>query len=233
MFQGWRFQLREAEEALRQGQLDESYRLLMQANVRQYLPGRRLSARVAAELGRRAARRAAQVDFPAAWRDLARAVELAGENDSVVSARQDVVAMTIRELERFLENGDPSRAIQLIDDVERHQVREEPLRSIKDMAHRLDSARRLARRGEFADAATQALAVGNSCSRYGFAVEKAQAYEASIEPFRRQTEALHRAVATGQWTEAASLADQTLAMAPENQLALEVRRRAWSEVECC
>lgn len=230
MFQGWRFQLRDAAEALAQGQLDVSCRLLTEGNLRQYLPGRRLSAKVAAQLANRACRRVFQGDLLAGWRDLRAAIGLAGEIEAVLSARQQAVAVTVREAEGYLGRDDPSRAMQLLEELERYEVRAEALESTKEVARRLVSARNLARRGKFADAADQARAVGKMHAKYGFAVEKAKDYQSSIEPFRTQIEALHRAVAGGQWTEAVSLADQALAMAPDNQVARDVRRRAWAQV---
>ena len=85
MFQGWRFKLREAEEASDQGQLDEACRLLTQSDLRQYLPGKRLSTKVAGQLAQRARRRVIQGDLSAGWRDLQAAKSLAGEIGAVLS----------------------------------------------------------------------------------------------------------------------------------------------------
>ena len=63
MFQGWRLKLREAEEAADEGQLDEACQLLTQGELRQYLPGKRLSTRVAGLLAQRARRRVIQGEF--------------------------------------------------------------------------------------------------------------------------------------------------------------------------
>ena len=92
MFQGWRFKLREAEEATDQGQLDEACQLLVQSDLRQYLPGKRLSTRVASELAQRARRRVIQGDLSAGWRDLQAAQSLAGD----IGCRVDSAARDYR-----------------------------------------------------------------------------------------------------------------------------------------
>ncbi len=230
MFHGWRLQLREAEEAAEQGQLDEACELLTRDKLRQYLPGKRLSKKVATQLAERARRRVIQGDMSAGWRDLQAARGLAGEIDAVLSARQEIVALVIGEAESHIENGDPARALQVIENLERFQVQDEPLRWMKEVARRLESARNLARRGKFADAEAQAHAADRIHPKYGFAAQQAAQYHAQIEPFRKQTEALHRAMVEECWTEAVSLADEALTRAPENRLARDVRRRAWAKV---
>ncbi len=230
MFHGWRFQLREAEEAADQGRLDEARQLLTEGKLMQYLPGKRLSTKVATQFAQRARRKVIQGDLSAGWRDLQTAKSLAGEIGAVLSARQEIVALTLGEAESHIENGDPARAILVLENLERYEVHDEPLRWMKEVARRLESARNLALRGKFADAEAQALAADKIHPKYGFAAKKAEEYRAKIGPYRRQAEALHRAMAEQQWTEAMSLADQALEIAPENQLARDVHRRAWAKV---
>ncbi len=52
MFQNWRIKLREAKAAFEHGQLEEANRLLADGQLEQYLPGRRLKAKVATAVGR-------------------------------------------------------------------------------------------------------------------------------------------------------------------------------------
>ncbi len=230
MFHSWRFQLREAEEAAEQGQLDEACELLTGGNLRQYLPGKRLGTKVAALLAQRARRRVIQGDLSAGWHDLQSARGLAGEIDAVLSARQEIVALVVGEAESHIEQGDPARALRVIENLERFQVQDELLRWMKDVARRLESARNLARCGKFAEAEAQARAADRIHPKYGFAAQQAAQYHAQIEPFRKQIEALHRAMAESCWTEAVSLADEVMELAPESRLARDVRRRAWAKV---
>ena len=52
-------------------------------------------------------------------------------------------------------------------------MQDEPLRWMKEVARRLESARNLARRGKFADAEAQAQAADKIHPKYGFAAQKA------------------------------------------------------------
>jgi hypothetical protein len=230
MFQGWRFKLREAEEAADQGQLDEAHRLLTQGDLRQYLPGKRLITKVAGQFADRARRRVIQGDLSAGWRDLQTAKSLAGDIRSVLAARQEIIALGLGEAESHIENGDPARAIALLETLERYEIEDEPVRWMKDVARRLESARHLASRGKFAEAAAQAKAAQAIRPKLEYVARKLSEYQEQIEPFRQLTESLHRAVASQEWSEAVGLADQALELAPENRLARDVRRKAWQKV---
>ncbi len=59
MIQIWRRQLKQAEQAYKIGRLDEAGRILQQDDLREYLPGKRLGAKVAAQIAERACLRAA------------------------------------------------------------------------------------------------------------------------------------------------------------------------------
>jgi hypothetical protein len=230
MFQGWRLKLREAEEAANQGQLDEACQLLVQSDLRQDLPGKRLSTRVAGELAERARRRVIQGDLSAGWRDLQAAQSLAGDIGAVLAARQEIIALGLGEAESHVENGDPARAIALLETLERANVHDEPLRWLKEVARRLESARHLALRGKFAEAESLAKAADTIRAKLDYVTLKVREYHERIEPFRQVTESLYRAMANEQWTEVVSLADQALEMAPESRLAQNLRSKAWAKV---
>ncbi len=230
MFQSWRFKLREAEEAAGQGQLDEACQLLRQSDLRQYLPGKRLSTRVAGDLAQRARRRVIQGDLAAGWRDLQAAQSLAGDIAPVLAARQEIVALALGEAESHIEAGDPARAIAQLETLERFRVQDEPLRWMKEVARRLESARHLALHGKFAEAEAQAKAADAIRPKLDYVTSRMREYHTRIEPFRQLTESLHRALAGEQWTDVVSLADQVLELAPESRLAQGLRRKAWEKV---
>ncbi len=226
--------LREAEEAADQGQLDEACRLLTEGNLRQYLPGKRLSTKVAGQLAQRGStardpgRSVGRVARSASWPQA-----LAGEIGAVLAARQEIIALTLGEAESHIENGESgashsgagaSRALCKYSD--------EPVRWMKED------------RSSTGISSAPGACVVNSAKRpnagrsgrtrsirsTGLPPEGSSEYQEQIEPFRNLTEALHRAMAEQQWSEAGGLADQALEMAPENQLARDVRRRAWAKV---
>ena len=77
------------------------------------------------------------------------------------------------EAESHIENGDPARAIEVLENLERYQVQDEPVRWMKEIARRLESARHLALRGKFAEAEAQAQAADEIHPKYGFAAQRA------------------------------------------------------------
>jgi hypothetical protein len=230
MFQGWRFKLREAEEAFEQGRLDEACQLLTQGDLRQYLPGKRLSHEVAAGLVKRARQHVIRGDSVAGWRDLQSAHTLAGEIDVVLAGRREMVAILLADAESHVATGETSRALTLIDDLERHGVLDEAVRRVRELARRLESATHLARRGKFGDAADQLEAATEIRAELPILQRKLAEYREKQKLSRELAERLHAAMATKAWTEAVAVADQLLELAPEHRLAQDARRRAWAKV---
>lgn len=230
MFQSWRLKLREAEEALQHGQLDEARQLLLNSELQVYLPGKRLSGRVASGLAERACQRAIQGDMSAAWRDLDAARSLVGVTAPLIAARQEIVAVAMADAESHLAANDPVQTIAVLEKLERHDVRDEPVRVLKQVARHLVSARHLARHGKFADAESQVAAAAALKPELPLSVELRRTYEQQMETHRRTTEALHAAMAKSNWTLAVGLADQLLEAAPDCTLARGARRKAWSKV---
>ena len=148
----------------------------------------------------------------------------------MLAARQEIIALGLGEAESHVENGDPARAIALLETLERLNVHDEPLRWLKEVARRLESARHLALRGKFVEAESLAKAADAIRPKLDYVHAKVREYHERIEPFRQLTESLHRAMADEQWTEVVSLADQALEMAPESRLAQNLRSKAWAKV---
>jgi hypothetical protein len=230
MFPSWRLQLREAEQALRDGRLDEAYRLVSQGELRTYLPGRRLCQKVAGQIADRAGRRLMGGQSSEGWRDLETACSLIGEVDEVLAVREAIVERYLRDAEGDIAAGEPSAAIARLEGLRRHVSPGLEMRHLEEVARRLQSARNLGLRGRFADAEQQ--------------LARAAALRPDIEEIQRQrtlcnehlqscnqlSEQLHKAMAKEDWSETLILADRLLELAPEHPLAQDGRRRAWSRV---
>jgi hypothetical protein len=230
MFQAWRLKLREAEEMLRAGQLDEAGDMLLEEDLRQFLPGRRLSTQVAAELSERAKRRAIQGDLTSAWRDLHHARQLAGEIESVVAAKQELAAVGMREVESGIAAGEFGQAIRAAEELTRHGVQDEMLRRFKEVARRLQSAQSLIRQGKFSLAESQVRSAGGLMPDCPLIQPWRDEYHRKSQQFRQLNEALHRAVAAEDWSQAAALSEELLELSPDCSLARDIRRQAWSRV---
>lgn len=97
MFQSWRLKVREAEEAAKHGRLDEAARLLLDGNLREFLPGQRLAGRVASEICLRSRRAACEGNYGRAWSQYDLAQQLVGEGDVLQTTRRELIETAERK----------------------------------------------------------------------------------------------------------------------------------------
>lgn len=230
MFQPWRLKLREAEEAFKGGRLDEAGRLLRQPDLEEFLPARRLLAKVAREMARRGQARTARGESTAGWHDLESAAALGADTEALVELRTRLVERAVAESEGYLLAGEPQTAVARLDALREHAPLTGDCRRLRDAASKAEAARLLARRGQFAEAAealSSAVALRPDLKQLR---ERQEAYREAAVQSRRLAEHLHQALKDEDWTMALSTAEELLAMSPEHGLALDARRRAWAAV---
>jgi len=230
MFQSWRLRLREAEEAFREGRLDEAEQLLEQGQLRRYLPGKRLSAKVAEQIAQRARQRMLSGESSAGWRDLDVACSLSGGASDVLSVRAEIVDCVLREAESMIAAGEPGNAISRLESLEKRGVGNQQVRTLKEVAGRLQSARKLCTRGKFADAEAQLTSAAALRPDLQAVMQQLESCRENQQKSRLLTEQLHHALSAENWSETLALADQMLEIVPESPLGLDARRRAWMEV---
>lgn len=230
MFQSWRMQLREAEEAFREGRLDEAERLLEQGQLQRYLPGKRLSVKVAEQIAHRARQRMLNGESSAGWRDLDVACSLSGGASDVLSVREEIVGCMLREAESMIAAGEPENAVSRLESLEKRGVGNQQVRTLKEVAGRLQSARKLCIRGKFADAESQLASAAALRPDLESVGEQLEACRNNQQRSRELAEQLHQALSAENWSETLALADQVLEIVPGSPLALDARRRAWMEV---
>ncbi len=230
MFQTWRLKVREAEEALKAGRLNEAHQRLVRDDLLQFLPGKRLAARIASQLAERAQRNAYDADLNAGWRDLAAASEVAGETPELLAARRALAESSMSQAESLLATGDIAGAIAKLEELKHGNHGLPKVETLLQIGKRLQSADHLSRRGKFADAEAQlSAAVALQPTLHCLEVKRALCRE-KLTKSRELTAELHRAISSSLWTDALSLADELLELAPESQLARDARRRAWAKV---
>ena len=230
MFQGWRIKLREAEDAVDRGQLDEAAEILQDSELGQFLPGKRLAGNVAEQFASRSRRTALRGDAEAAWRDLESARRLVGESETVHTARTELVAIAMAEVTECLEKGETPVAIQKLTALERRGIRDEMMRQAREAARHLESARHLAQKGKFNEALEQLKQSSRLLPDLALIPERQADCRRRGEQCRVLIEQLHRAMLDEDNSQMLTLADQVLELAPENQVALEARQRAWAKV---
>jgi hypothetical protein len=219
--------LRQAQEALRNGRLEEAQRLLNESGVQ----GHQRSWELLRQLGHGYVQRGEQHlrrdDREAAWHDLLRA-EQVGMNDTVASRlRNELTGQSLADVRARMEAGDPVRAAETAALLRERMVRHPELQGLEEAARDWTRAQNLAEKGEFAGAEQIA-------DRLRCAWPKLTALEVFREDLAKRRISLaeplvqlHEAVAGAHWREVILLADQVLTLAPQHPEARNARARAW------
>lgn len=233
MFQPWRVMLRQAEEALDRGQLDEASRLLAQGQLREFQPSQKLQARLAEQLAQRGRGRAVQGETQAGWRDWETAVLLGAQAASVQQLESQLVEQTLVEAAGYLDAGQSQLALARLDDLSRRRGELPAARRLRHVAAKMDAAQRLERQGKFSEAIQQweaAMALDAELKSLPTRRDAARQHGAA---WRGLSHRLHELLASEdkqKWHEVLSVADEMLALAPEDAPAKDARRRAWAAV---
>src|SRR5438477_2767858 len=195
MFPPWRFKLREAQVALEQGRLEEAAKLAGQPEVRSYLPVQQLVVQIGEQLARRALERAANGDFAGAWRDLDEARQAAGDTDQWQRLSQAVAEVAVGDIVQHLAASDFPGAASRLDVLDKRKMPGVALSTLREVAKRLESARKLSQRGKFAEAEEQLAAATALRPDLALIDDKRQVCRERAERSRILHEQLHTAIA--------------------------------------
>ncbi|HEY4310750.1 MAG TPA: FHA domain-containing protein [Pirellulales bacterium] len=230
MFQPWRLKVREAEEALRQGRLEEASRLLAERGLLEFLPAQRLMAKVAHEMTQRAQKQFVAGATMAGWQDLATAERLGAEQAELAGLKQQFVDRGLCEAEAYLTAGDPAAAVERLEALERQGATGREFRLVREAAGKVLNAQQLCQAGKFAQAEEELAAA--LVLRPGWQVleEIRQACVTRGSRTRCLVEELHGALSQEDWTMALARSEAILELCPSHAPAIDARRRAWAVV---
>src|SRR5438067_7098696 len=195
MFPPWRFKLREAQVALEQGRLEEAAKIAGQPELRTYLPVQQLVVQIGEQLARRALERAANGDFAGAWRDLDAARQAGGETGEWQRLSQAVAEVAVGDIVQHLAASDFPGAASRLDVLDKRKMPGVALSTLREVAKRLESARKLSQRGKFAEAEEQLAAAAALRPDLTLIEDKRQVCRERAERSRALHEQLHAAVA--------------------------------------
>jgi hypothetical protein len=224
--------LRQAQEALRGGRLEEAQRLLAQPAAQ----GHRRTGPLLAQLARAFVERGEQLlrhdDAEGAWRDLLHAEHLQVADKSVAPLRQALTRLGIAEVRALFQAGELQRADEAVARMRERRVRSPELQVLEDAVKGWLKARDLAEHGDFARALEgverlRRLILGPVRPLDLFAVE----LEKRQQDFAGLLARLHEAADAGRWREVVEVAEQVLALAPQHAEARKARTRAWKAIE--
>src|SRR5262249_32701409 len=108
---GW-LTLRQAQEALDNGRLEEAHRLLSMPEVQGHKGAAPLFRQLAQQLVERGEQHLRHDNPTAAWNDLRRAEQLGGSGSDADRLRQALTRRGLLEVQKLLEAGEPSRAAE-------------------------------------------------------------------------------------------------------------------------
>jgi hypothetical protein len=224
--------LRQAQEALHKGRLEEVQRLLGQPSVQ----GHRKLWEVQEQLGRAFAQRGLghlrREDRTAAWSDLLLSEQHCPQEPTVVELRETLTRLGMTEIGVLLVAGEPSRALEVVGQLRDRAVRLPELEPLEEAMRDWVRARELAGVGEF----PQALRLVDDAQR------KLPNPPSALQRFRDEVQErqesfpalliqLHEKVERGNWREVLQLADRVLSLAPRHVEARKAKTRAWNMLE--
>jgi len=224
--------LRQAQEALKNGRLEDAHRLLGQSAAQGHKRSWDLLQQLARGFVQRGEKHLHQDDPAAAWNDLMHAEQIAVAESGAGRLRQALVRLGVGQVRAMLEAGEPTRAAEIITQLRDRSVRQPELELLEEAAKNWGVAREQAGRGEFA----QALQTVERVRRL------LPGPMSRLEEFRRDLEErqstfsallgqLHEAAEQGRWRAVVDLSEQVLAAAPQHLEARKARARAWKAIE--
>jgi tetratricopeptide (TPR) repeat protein len=224
--------LRQAQEALKNGRLDEAQRLLSDPAVQGHKGTGEMLQQLAQAFVERGERHLRRDDPEPAWQDLQQAEQVGTLDTATDRLRQALVRKGLADVQALLAGGDPNRATEAIQRLRERSVRHPDLRPLEDAAGAWVQAQQLADHGEFARAVQ---VVGKVRQLLPSAAAPLQQFERELDQRRGRFAdlvlRLHEAMKQGQWREVIPLTDEVLAVAPQHPEARKARQRAWQAVE--
>jgi tetratricopeptide (TPR) repeat protein len=228
---GWLI-LRQAQEALKQGRLEEAHRLLNQPTLQGHKRLWELLQQVARAFAERGERQLRRDDAVAAWNDLLLAEQATPGDSAAARLRSALSRLGLAEVRALLEAGEPVRAVEAIAQLRDKAVRLPELEPLEEGARDWAEVRELANRGEFAQALQRLQRVRKLLHGSFAALEKLQNdLENRNHSFTALLVQLHEAAQQARWHEVLQLSEQVLAVAPQHAEARKVRSKAWKAIE--
>ncbi len=232
----WRIVLRQAEEAARVGRFEEAYALATRPDVADHHHAVQFRSRLALDLIARATRRGAVDDLGGAVEDLDLAERMGAAPDSLAAARLSLADRVVDEVRGDLDAGEPTQALERIENLARHKISGPALRRAREIAEAWQSAVAEGRRGEFGRAQEQFDRAERLATGAGAVAAQQAVAAAKTELENRQkaaapkVEALYTTLSEGKWPAILSAAEALLAIVPEHPAARQARTRAWQQI---
>jgi hypothetical protein len=228
---GW-LTMRQAEEAIATGRLEEAHRLLMQPEMSGHKGASVLLQQVASKFIERGRQHLELEDAGAAWHDLGRAEDIGACAADASRLRQALTRRSLDEARQLLEAGEPARALEALERVRQRGASSADAQLLEEACKSWIAARDQAAKGEFGLAAQHIDRVQRVLSRRPATLERFRLDLADRRPAATALAVqLHEAWAAERWRDVVRVAEQLLALAPQHAEARRARARAWKALE--
>ena len=230
MFQPWRLKLREVEEAVKADRLDDARVMLQEGNLAEYRPAKKIMQNLGARLAERGRTELNRGETLASWRDLEAAEEMGAQGDALSPLRDELIAHSISEAEKYLTAGDTSSALERLNTLQRRKLDTGPVRELQQIARKMCRAKEYCREGKYRDAERLYAAAKALRSDLDWLEELRLTAEDKEHLLRSAREDLHRAMAAEDWTAVVTASESVLDLAPHDAIAAQARSKAWKTV---
>jgi tetratricopeptide (TPR) repeat protein len=224
--------LRQAQEALKNGRLEEAHRLVCQPAAHGHKRSWELLQQIARAYLERGERHLRRDDPVAAWNDLLQAEQIGTGEAAAARLRQALTRLGLAEARALLEAGEPARAAEALGRLRDRAVRSPELQQLDEAARDWTLARDQAGRGDFAQALQT---VDRVCRLLPAPLGAVHRFRKDLEErgrsFAELLVKLHAAADQARWPEVVQLAEQVLAVAPQHLEARKARSLAWKAIE--
>src|SRR5438445_12997079 len=148
---GW-LTVRQAQEALKNGRLEDAHRLLGQSACQGHKRSWELQGQLARAFVERGERHLEREEATKAWHDLVHAEQLGTSDGNAGGLRQALTKKGLAEVRQLLDAGEPGLAGDAIARLRERSVRQPELTLLEEAARDWGEAQELAGRGEFSRA---------------------------------------------------------------------------------
>ena len=221
--------LRQAQEAIAAGRPDNAHQILDPLLAEGHRRAHKMAREVVLAYVTHARKVLDQHNPDAAWRDLLAAESLNTGEKALAELRLTLVSLALVQARTILEAGRPIDTIDLIAKFRGRGLRHPDLDRLETAAQDWVHATELADRGEFFSAISviERLAPKLPCPPTGLNQFRADVDERHTR-FNEATGRLYDAANAKQWREAAAIATEVLAVAPDHRETKGIRGRAWA-----
>ncbi|HEV3261838.1 MAG TPA: FHA domain-containing protein [Gemmataceae bacterium] len=224
--------LRQAQEALKNGRLEEAHRLLKEPGMLGQKGAGEILQQIARGFVERGDRHLRHEDPAGAWNDLLEAERTGVADDGSARLRQALVRQGLGDARALLDAGEPGRAAEALGKLASRGVQQAELGLLQEVARGWTAAQELAGRGEFAQALQAVERAGRLLPEPAAALGRFQKdLEQRGKSFSGLLVQLHEAADQKRWRDVLPLAERVLGLAPQHLEARKVRGRAWKSIE--